>query len=225
MSRYVPNAGFVLVCVIKPVLLDLFCCQGGASAGYRMAGFSVVGVDIEAQPKYPWEFVQADAVEFLRDLIDSGGIGRFTAIHASPPCQAHSNARKIRKRDHPDFIAATREQLTRTRLPWVIENVRGAPLTNPVELCGAMFGLRTYRHRLFESNVALSVPAHPPHQHPTVKMGRPVNNGDWYHAVGNFSNVAYIRADLGATWMNRDGLRESIPPAYAEHIGRQLLTV
>ncbi len=106
--------------------------------------------------------------------------------------------------------------------PYVIENVVGAPLHNPIELCGAMFGLHTYRHRIFESNIPLTVPAHPPHQAPTVKMGRPLRDGDWYHAVGNFSNVAYIRADLGLTWMNRDGLRESIPPAYAQHIGAQL---
>jgi DNA (cytosine-5)-methyltransferase 1 len=113
--------------------------------------------------------------------------------------------------------------LQRTGLPYVIENVPSAPLLSPAELCGASFGLHTYRHRLFETNFPLTVPLHRLHVHRTVKMGRPVDDGDWYHAVGNFSNVGYIRRDLGLSWMNRDGLREAIPPAYTEHVGRGLL--
>lgn len=208
-----------------PRILDLFCCQGGASAGYVAAGFEVVGIDIDPQPRYPFRFEQRDAMFVLQELADNKRLllhGEVDAIHASPPCQAHSNAQKIRGRKHPELIKPVRELLVAIGLPYVIENVPGAPLLNPVELCGAMFGLRTYRHRLFESNLPLSVPRHPRHAHPTVKMGRPVREGDWYHAVGNFSNVGYIRRDLDAPWMNRDGLRESIPPVYAEHVGRQL---
>lgn len=210
-----------------PRLLDLFCCQGGASAGYAEVGFEVVGIDIDPQPRYPYAFEQADAIAVLDELVQNGGelvlYGRFDAVHASPPCQAHSNAQKIRGREHPELIEPVRELLIASGLPYVIENVPGAPLLDPVELCGAMFGLRTYRHRLFESNVQLAAPTHPKHVHPTIKMGRPVREGDWYHAVGNFSNVDYIRRDLRSPWMNRDGLRESIPPIYAEHVGRQLM--
>lgn len=199
-------------------LLDLYCCQGGASHGYALAGFEVVGVDIQPQPKYPYDFVHSDAIAYLLRMGHT-----FDAIHASPPCQLHSNAWRIRARDHPDLIEPTRAALKASGKPYVIENVVGAPLLEPVELCGAMFGLHTYRHRIFESNVELTVPAHPPHQQPTVKMGRALRDGEFYHAVGNFSNVPYIRRDLGAHWMTRDGLRESIPPAYAQYIGGQLL--
>lgn len=201
----------------RPRLLDLFCCQGGASAGYVAAGFDVVGVDIDPQPRYPYAFVQGDALAYL-----SAFGGEFDAIHASPPCQGYSNAQRIQRREHPMLIDAVRDMLGHFGGPWVIENVPGAPLRNPVELCGTMFGLRTYRHRLFESNLSLKVPEHPEHKARQVKMGRPLREGDFYQAVGNFSNVPYVRADLGVPWMNRDGIRESIPPAYAYWIGRQL---
>jgi DNA (cytosine-5)-methyltransferase 1 len=184
----------------RPLLLDLYCCQGGAAAGYTAAGFDVIGVDLAPQPRYPYRFVQADALAYLRMLIDTGAIGAFAAVHASPPCQHKTRAQKIQQREHPALIG-------------------------PVTLCGAMFpGLHTYRHREFESNIPLTVPAHPEHRAPTVKMGRPICDGDWYHAVGNFSNVPYVRRDLRTPWMNRDGLRECIPPVYAEHIGKQLIT-
>ncbi len=214
---------------MRPLLLDLYCCQGGAGAGYAAAGFEVIGVDLAPQPRYPFRFVQADALAYLRTLIRTGAIGAFAAIHASPPCQRKTRAQKIQQREHPALIAPTRELLAATGLPWVIENVvpdgpDDDPLIEPVLLCGAMFpGLHTYRHRLFESNLPLSVPAHPAHTAATVKMGRPIRPGDWYHAVGNFSNVPYVRADLRTPWMNRDGLRECIPPVYAQHIGTQLL--
>jgi DNA (cytosine-5)-methyltransferase 1 len=203
----------------KPKLLDLFCCQGAASKGYADAGFRVIGVDIAPQPRYPYSFWQRDALEFVRIH------GRhFDAIHASPPCQAYSNAQKIQDNEHPDLIGPVREALLELGKPYVIENVPSAPLLDPVELCGAMFpGLHTYRHRLFESNFELDVPEHPEHVHRTVKMGRALQPGDWYHAVGNFSNVAYVRENMGVPWMNRDGIRECIPPAYAEYIGRQLM--
>ncbi|WP_082772187.1 hypothetical protein [Actinoplanes sp. TFC3] len=212
----------------RPRALDLYCCQGGASAGLAAAGYDVTGVDKDPQPRYPFRFVQADALAYLRQLITTGEIHEYVLVTASPPCQRRTKCQKIRGREHPALIAPTRALLQATGLPYVIENVPPEgedddPLINPVELCGAMFpGLHTYRHRHFESNLPLAVPVHPVHEKPTVKMGRPVEPGQWYHAVGNFSGVGYIRDDLGVPWMNRDGLRECIPPVFAEYIGRQL---
>lgn len=222
---------------MKPILLDLFCCQGGASRGYADAGFEVFGVDIDPQPRYPYWFVQDDAVSLLGELTDDWPIviedelGRehtlrlehIAAIHASPPCQAHTNAQKIRGNNHPDLIEPVRDLLTLIGKPFVIENVPGAPLVNPVELCGAMFGLETYRHRLFETNWELTAPGHPDHVARTTKMGRPPQPGEYMHIVGNFSGVARGREVMGMPWANRDGLREAIPPVYTEYIGRQLL--
>jgi DNA (cytosine-5)-methyltransferase 1 len=137
-----------------PTLLDLFCCQGGAAMGYHRAGFRVVGVDIKPQPRYPFEFVQADALDFLEKHGRS-----FDAIHASPPCQAFSTLKGMpNAKEHPNLIPQTRELLIATGKPYVIENVPKAPLVDAVLLCGTMFGLRTScgaelrRHRLFETN-------------------------------------------------------------------------
>jgi DNA (cytosine-5)-methyltransferase 1 len=203
---------------VKPLLLDLFCCQGGASAGYVAAGFDVIGVDIDPQPRYPYRFLQGDALAALDRLGE-----HVDAVHASPPCQGYSNAQRIQGREHPMLIDAVRERLEELGKPYVIENVPGAPLKAPIELCGGTFGLRTYRHRLFESNAGLLQPAHRPHPVPQVKMGRPLKVGDYYQAVGNFSNVPYVRADMGVPWMSRDGIRESIPPVYAQYVGGFLI--
>lgn len=204
--------------LLDPRILDLFSGQGGAAVGYYRAGFDVVGVDIKAQPRYPKELHRGDALEYLAKHGDD-----FDAIHASPPCQRYTNARKINGREHPDLIAEVRSLLQETGLPYVIENVPGAPLHDPAELCGAMFGLGTYRHRLFESNVPLDVPEHPEHVARTAKMGRPPKPGEFMHVVGNFSGVAAAKRAMGIDWMTRDGLREAIPPAYTEYIGKQLL--
>lgn len=201
-----------------PRLLDLFCCQGGASRGYADAGFEVVGVDIEPQPRYPFEFIQADAVEYVR----AHG-HEFDAIHASPPCQAHTRAQKIMKREHPDFIVPTRQALRDSGRFYVIENVPGAPLLDPFELCGAMFGLETYRHRWFESNVRGEILRHPKHSARTAKMGRPAAPDEFMHIVGNFSGVERARGIMAMPWANRDGLREAIPPAYTHWIGQWLM--
>lgn len=205
-------------CIVMPRLLDLFCKAGGAAMGYHRAGFDVVGVDIEPQPNYPFEFVQADAIEYL---LSEGQ--RFDAIHASPPCQAYSNTQRIGKRKHPDLIERTRDSMPAK--PWVIENVPDAPLIEPIVLCGYSFGLRTYRHRLFESSVAIVAPPHRTHDRPNTKMGRPLRDGEMMHVVGNFSGVDDARAAMGIDWMTRDELREAIPPAYTEWIGLQLRAV
>lgn len=205
----------------RPRLLDLFSGAGGCSAGYAAAGFEVTGVDIAPHPSYPFEFVQADVLDILadREYLD-----QFDAFAASPPCQAFTNAQKIRGNEHPDFISPTRAALSATGKPYVIENVPGAPLIDPIILCGAMFPrLRTYRHRLFESNVPLTTPPHPKHVARTTKMGRPPQPGEFMHVVGNFSGVASAREAMGIDWMTRDDLREAVPPAYTEYVGGQML--
>jgi DNA (cytosine-5)-methyltransferase 1 len=146
----------------RPVLIDLFCKAGGCTKGYQRAGFYVVGVDIEPQPNYCGdEFHQADALAFPLDEAD--------AIHASPPCQAHSSiakqqrARRPGAYDHPDLVDATRDRLVAAGVPYVIENVVGAPLLNHVQLCGSSFGLDVRRHRLFECSFpVLAPPLRPP---------------------------------------------------------------
>lgn len=203
----------------RPRLLDLFCHQGGAGMGYHRAGFDVVGVDILPEPRYPFEFHQADALKYLLEHHRE-----FDMFHASPPCQAFTNAQKIQGNDHPDFIAATRAAFELIGKPWVIENVVGAPLRYPTMLCGRSFPeLRVYRHRLFESNMPLRQPPHAPHDVPLTKMGRTPREGEFMHVVGNFSGVEQAKAAMGIDWMTRDGLREAIPPAYTELIGRQML--
>jgi DNA (cytosine-5)-methyltransferase 1 len=207
-------------------MLDLYCCQGGAAMGYHRAGFDRVdGYDIISQPRYPFGFTQADALS-----LDPVWIARrYDAAHASPPCQAHTRAWKLQKNEHPKLIAPTRALLQETGLPYVIENVEEArpELVDPVLLCGDMepFAIETYRHRLFETNWPLVVPEHHPHTARTAKMGRPPRDGEFMHVVGNFSGVARARQIMGMPWANRDGLREAIPPAYTEFIGRQLLEV
>ncbi|AEK09501.1 DNA methyltransferase [Mycobacterium phage LittleE] len=204
----------------RPRLLDLFSGAGGAGMGYHRAGFDVVGVDIVLQPNYPFEFHQADALKFLLEHHHE-----FDAFHASPPCQAWTNAQKIRGNEHPDYVTATRSAFRLIGKPWVIENVPGAPLKNPIELCGCMFeGLKTYRSRLFERSFGGPVqPRHKDHTAKVTKMGRPPRPGEFMHVVGNFSGVAQAREAMGIDWMTRDELRESIPPAYAEFIGKYLI--
>lgn len=201
----------------KPVLLDLFCGAGGAAKGYADAGFEVLGVDIDPQPNYPFEFIQADALEYPLD--------GFNAIHASPPCQAFTKARKLQGNVHPDHVAAIRERLEQQMSPWVIENVPGAPLRNPQLLCGTMFGLRTYRHRLFEHRgFCWSPPDHPGHLWPQTKMGRPPRDGEMLQIVGHFSGVPLGKEIMGMPWATQHELAEAVPVAYTEFIGRQLIT-
>lgn len=204
-----------------PFLLDLFCCAGGAGMGYHQAGFTVVGVDIEPQPRYPFAFIQASVQE-----LPQGFIRQFDAVHASPPCQAYSKAQRLQNRDHPDLIPLTRLILQDEEVPYVIENVPGAPLWEPALLCGSMFPeLRVYRHRLFETSFDYIPPHHSEHTHPQGKMGRPVKDGEFIQVVGNFSGVAYARKAMGIDWMTRDELREALPPAFTKHIGEQLIAL
>lgn len=208
-------------------LLDLFCGAGGCTKGYQMAGFKVRGVDMHAQPRYVGEqFIQADALDYLQNLIASGEIAEFGAVHASPPCQAYSWAAKRWKEiSRVDLVVPTRTLLQATGLPYVMENVIGAPLGFAITLCGTMFNLEVIRHRLFESNYFLFAPHHPAHLG-TVRDGTYVtvagHGGD--NIKGRGSRAAK-QAAMGISWMNDKELNESIPPKYTEHLGRQLLAV
>lgn len=207
---------------MKPRLLDLFCGAGGAGMGYHRAGFDVTGVDIRPQPRYPFAFVQGDALEYIA----AHGC-EYDVIHASPPCQLYSAMRRVHpKAAYPDLIDPVRRLLIATDRPYVIENVELAPLLSPVMLCGTMFGLRVFRHRLFESPLLIMRLEHMPHRHfgKSQKQGRPATAERPYLCVtGNFGNRAYARAAMGIDWMVKRELSQAIPPAYTEWIGQQLM--
>ena len=207
----------------RPKLLDLFCCAGGAGMGYHRAGFEVVGVDIDPQPRYPFEFHQGDALHYLAEHWQE-----FDAVHASPPCQpfsAMSACRPGLAEEYPDLVAATRNLLDLTGLPYVIENVPRSPLRPDLVLCGQMFGLELYRHRIFETNapeVLMAQPEHPRHVVPASRAGH-WKPGTIMSVSGHVSPIAVAKQAMGIEWMTRDELAESIPPAYTEWIGARLL--
>ncbi len=221
----------------RPLLLDLFCGAGGASKGYHDAGFEVVGVDIEPMPRYPFPFVQMDALEYL-EAFQEGRTwynGRsVAAIHASPPCQAWSDLQKQSKIVYEDFIGPTRDKLNEIGLPWVIENVEGAPLRNAAKLCGASVSfpdLRVIRHRYFETNWPLRG-VQCPQKHPLVftydkrkpHYGKLDQNEAYVQVTGGGNcSVANAKDAMGISWMTKMELNEAIPPAYAEYVGRQLM--
>ena len=205
----------------RPRLLDLFCGAGGAAVGYYRAGFDVVGVDIKPQPRYPFTFVQADAMTCPLD--------GFDALHASPPCQRYSKSvSKSNRGNHPDLIGPTRERLEAAGVPWIIENVPGAPLLDPIVLCGSMFGLGVRRHRLFESDYDIPAPGPCRHEDYEPKYPPAWNRKNLLRFVavsGGWSNVPHTEAQkaMGIDWMTASELSESIPPAYTEHIGQWLI--
>jgi DNA (cytosine-5)-methyltransferase 1 len=208
---------------VKPQLLDLFSGAGGAAKGYADAGFDVYGVDIVEQPRYPFLFFQGDAIEFLESAIANDI--RFDAYHASPPCQRHSKMSGCRPglaATYDDLIGPTRELLRQTGKPYVIENVPGAPLEDPVTLCGFMFGRELYRHRLFETNWHLVAPEHPAHTKPASRAGH-WREGTVISISGHIAPMKLAREVMGIDWTNREELAESIPPYYTEWIGRQLM--
>lgn len=219
-----------------PRLLDLFCCAGGAAMGYHRAGFEVVGVDLDTQPRYPFEFHQADAIAYVREHVHE-----FDVIHASPPCQAFSRTKTLHSNEHPDLVAITREALIATGKPYVIENVVGAPLRDPLTLCGTEFNLtapdvdgvplKVLRHRLFESNVALRGNGGCRHD-PTVLTASIYGaGGGWTpgHRDSPTRRGGYVphtdvcRALLGVDWTTKHELSQVVPPAFTEHLGRQLI--
>lgn len=209
------------------MLLDLFCGAGGAARGYADAGFDVIGVDSKPQPNYPYEFFRADVLEHGRLLLDTED---FAAIHASPPCQGFSalTPKKYRTEDrYPNLLPQTRTILHDSGLPYVIENVKGAPLIDPIVLCGSHFDLRCsfgqlQRHRYFESNILMSVPGPCRHTQPVVgiyghpggtngRTGKPASTSkDWAQA-------------LQVDWMTSREMAQALPPAYTNYIGRQII--
>lgn len=210
---------------VKPRLLDLFCGAGGAAMGYHRAGFDVVGVDIAPQPRYPFTFVQADAMTY-----DLAG---FDAIHASPPCQAYTGWQNIAAargatNTHPTLIAPIRDRLTAAGLPYVIENVSNAPIRTLVVLCGTGFGLGVERHRKFESNVLLMGVPYCRHTGTEVGVYGKLDGRRLFTRVDgselrNPATLEHASAAMGIDWMDWDELREAIPPEYTEWIGLQLL--
>jgi DNA (cytosine-5)-methyltransferase 1 len=226
----------------RPLLLDLFCGAGGAAVGYHRAGFDVVGVDILPQPRYPFPFIQGDALNPPVDL------SRFDAIHASPPCQAHTALKAMwNSRAHPELIEPTRNLLESSGLPYVIENVPGSPTRALIVLCGTMFRLGTgdaelWRHRRFETSFLPELV--PPCEHYSRRRvvgvygghGRDRRRGKprvcrvHGHSGGSSTRdgtqqftVAERREAMGIDWMTGAELSQAIPPAYTEFIGRQLL--
>lgn len=192
--------------------LDLFCGAGGASMGLHLAGLEVVGVDIEPQPSYPFEFVQGDALD-----VDLEG---FDFVWASPPCQAFTAYKRRRNHVAPcaNLIPATRAKLA--GVPHVIENVPGAPLVKPVQLCGSSFGLDVRRHRIFECsfpveappcNHGWQTPRFPPATNRT-NLRRTVEVGVWRIPLD------VQRRAMGIDWMSRKELSQAIPPAYSEFL-------
>ena len=214
-------------------ILDLFCNAGGAGMGYHRAGFEVVGVDLDSQRNYPFAFIQHDAL-----TLDPRFLRSFDAIHASPPCQGYTGMNAPGQVGAPRLIDLTRRMLQATGRPYIIENVEGAvwDMRDPITLCGSMFGLgaqgcQLRRHRLFESNIAISAPS--PCQHDA----RPVIGVYGGHArrraasaggrgtrdVWEGGHRAAMSEAMGMTWATCAEMSEAIPPAFTEHLGRQLL--
>jgi len=210
-------------------LLDTFCKAGGAAMGYHRADFEVVGVDIEPQPHYPFEFHQADALEYIRDHGHE-----FDVIHASPPCQAFSHAtHEARSRgvQYPDLLTPTRKLLKGIPVPYVIENVPGSPMSPTIILCGLTFGLHVFRHRWFECSDLIIQPEHLSHLGKQVGQGYFTvfgTGGGRCRAGGRFTsghrgNKRDWSNAMGIEWMTKAELTQAIPPAYTEYIGRQIM--
>ena len=196
---------------------DLFCCGGGAAVGLHRAGFDLVGWDIRPQKHYPFEFRLWNALE--ADLTG------FDFVWASPPCQAYTQAAMSQRnagKVYPDLMAATRDKLIASGLPFIIENTPGAPMRVDVILCGSMFGLNTIRHRWFEIGFpfyALTPTCQHP-KNPCVVVGHGTTSWARKRNGGKCHTIEENRAAMGIDWMNRDELSQAIPPAYSEWLGR-----
>jgi DNA (cytosine-5)-methyltransferase 1 len=211
-----------------PWLLDLFSGAGGAARGYQRAGFRVLGVDTKPQPRYAGDrFVRADAMDALRHW----DLSRFAAIHVSPPCQGYSVTASLHDAEYPRLIEPVRAHLKAIGLPYVIENVQGAPLRDWVRLCGSSFGLGVRRHRLFETSWFVMFPppcAHHLQPEPIDVTGtggpasRPPGQRGGIHRKPR--NLAHAREVMGIDWMSRPELAESVPPAYTEYLGHELVS-
>lgn len=195
-------------------VLDLCSGAGGLSMGYHLAGYEVTGVDLHPMPNYPFPFHQADALDYLDRITQTGEIEKYDLVHASWPCQHFANVTNWRgsQADHEDLLAPGRELMIASGRPWVIENVPEAPLRPDYLLCGSQFGLRVRRHRSFETSWGGGGDLLPP---------------CWHHKgllpFMHKGERAYADA-MGCTWMTKHEARQAVPPAYSEWIGRQYLT-
>jgi len=194
--------------------------------GYFRAGFHVTGVDIEPHDDFPFRFMQGDALEVLTDVEYLRG---FDLVHASPPCQAYSTA-TANKAKHPDLVGPVRDLLIAADVNFIIENVPQAPLINPVRLCGSSFGLRVRRHRDFESNLPLigSKCDHKAQGQPVGVYGDHWDSREFFRPDGSkrggkATSLEDGQDAMGIDWMTWEDLKESIPPAYSEYLGRQAL--
>jgi DNA (cytosine-5)-methyltransferase 1 len=195
--------------------LDLFSGAGGAAMGYHRAGFDVVGVDLASQPRYPFEFHQGDAMTWP--------LGGFDVVHASPPCQRYSTATPDRSA-HPDLYGPTRDRLEASGVPWVIENVIGAPYRCGLVLCGSMFGLRVRRHRLFETSHLMLAPTCD-HRSQGTPLGVYGNGGggDYPGHNGTKAHRRHFGELMDMEWATPSEVVQAIPPSYTEWIGARLL--
>jgi len=207
----------------KPVLLDLFACSGIGGDGYKSAGFDIISVDIEDQPNNPHNFNRMDWLEGLKKFADIADV-----IHASPPCQGYSRTKSLHSIKYETLVDVVRAELQRIGKPYVMENVQGAPLMNAIWLDGIMFGLKVVRKRLFESNVLLFMPGkgHKKGSVGAKNCTRKDFNGYYIvggHQMGTLEEWKMAMGVLPGRNVTREELAESIPPAYTEYIGRQLM--
>lgn len=205
-------------------ILDLFCGGGGAGEGIHQAfpKAEITGVDLYPQKNYPFTFIQTNALDLSLEYLRT-----FDFIWASPPCQAHSVISRLwnNQKKHKNLIPPIRKMLRATGIPYAIENVQGAPLLNPVKLCGCMFkGLEVYRLRLFETSYIVSQPDHNHSIHRNHKCTplmdpRPRKAGEFLTIVGHFGcSLEDARKAMGIKWMDRNDLSQAIPPAYSKYI-------
>lgn len=204
-------------------VLDLFCGGGGASMGYHRAGYEVTGVDIKHGKRYPFHYMRRDVMTLTVEELQE-----YDLIHASPPCQTHSITKNLRiaqgkTTSKLDLIEPVRELLIASGKPYIMENVPGAPLVDPVLLCGSAFGLQVRRHRLFESNLELKG-VECDHK----RQGRPVGvygslNDEIPRGGKTAENIGQAREAMGISWLIWSELVEAIPPAYTEYLGKQVL--
>lgn len=213
---------------VRPRVLDLYCHRGGMAAGYAAAGFDIVGVDTDPDcvAEYPFTFVHGDAIEYL---LAHGH--EFDLVHGSPPCQLYTPLNAYNHKTYPDLISPTRDAMVKVGRPWVIENVEAArpEMRDPIMLCGPMFGLRMYRHRLFETSFPLTAPPHPAHTALCTRNGYlPTTERPFMTITGGRHSRAWQRAAahaMGTPWITTiKGVCEAIPPAYATWLATQYLT-